>query len=81
MFKVFSEIVLSTMCSLVASYSIPMMVPHEEDSCIFVLSDVCTDTVKADSIYTAEKHGNYSSINCLATGWQMFLSPAYFSLN
>lgn len=49
MLQVLSKIVLSMICSLAVSCSIPMILPQEEDSCIFVLSDGCTDTVKADS--------------------------------
>lgn len=41
MLKVFREIVLSTICSLAVSYSIAMMLPQEEESRGFALSDGC----------------------------------------
>lgn len=63
MLKVFREIVLSTICSLAVSYSIAMMLPQEEESRGFALSDGCTNTVKADIMYTTKEHGNYSSIS------------------
>lgn len=63
MLQVFSEIVLSTICSLAVSYSIPTTLPQEEESCIFALSDGCTNTVKADTTHAAKEHANYSSIN------------------
>lgn len=63
MLKVFSELVLSTSCSLAVSYSVPMALPQKEESYIFTFPDGCTNTVKADTTYTAKEHRNYRSIN------------------
>lgn len=81
MLKVFNELVLSTSCSLAVSYSVPMMLPQEKETYIFAFPDGCTNTVKANTTYTAKEHRNYKSINSLTTGFQVFLSPVYFSLN